>query len=167
MIFKDTGKDNLKERSGHQIRGRAICAGLSLFIVILLSWPIGVWAQERISITSSMANVRSGPGTNHDVLWQIEKYHPIIIVTKQGNWYQFKDFEDDFGWVHESLVGKVPSVISIKNSCNVRSGPGTNHKVVFTVEKGVPFKVLGKKDKWVHIEHSDGDQGWIFESLVW
>jgi len=35
------------------------------------------------------------------------------------------------------------------------------------VEKGIPFKVLGHKDNWLHVEHADGDQGWIHASLVW
>ncbi|MEA1968433.1 MAG: SH3 domain-containing protein, partial [Thermodesulfobacteriota bacterium] len=39
--------------------------------------------------------------------------------------------------------------------------------VVFSVEKGVPFKVLQKKGNWMKIEHSDGDVGWIYKTLVW
>jgi SH3-like domain-containing protein len=36
-----------------------------------------------------------------------------------------------------------------------------------TVEDGVPFRILRKKGRWIHIEHADGDRGWIHDSLVW
>jgi SH3-like domain-containing protein len=69
--------------------------------------------------------------------------------------------------VHESLVGKIPAVVTAGETCNIRSGPGTNFSILFSVEKGVPFKVLERKGAWIHIEHADGDKGWIHKSLVW
>lgn len=50
---------------------------------------------------------------------------------------------------------------------NIRSGPGTSHNILFTVEKGIPFKVLKSEGSWIYIEHSDGDKGWIHKALVW
>jgi SH3-like domain-containing protein len=138
-----------------------------LLLAALVSAPGLAVAGERIAVTSSVANVRSGPGNNYDVMWQIEKYHPLEVVEKQGGWYRFKDFEGDLGWIHRSLVGSVRSVITVKGGCNVRSGPGTDHPVVFTVEKGVPFKVIETREKWIRIEHADRDTGWIHSALVW
>ncbi len=143
--------------------------GFACFVFMLTIFLISTsaYAGQRLSITSRLANIRSGPGSNYEVLWQVEKYYPVIIINKKGNWYHFKDFENDTGWVHKSLVGKVRSVISIKNKCNVRSGPGSKYNIVFTVEKGVPFKFLGKKGNWLKVEYMDGDRGWIYKSLVW
>ena len=114
-----------------------------------------------------MANIRSGPGTKHEILWKAEKYYPVEVLKTSGRWYQFRDFEGDQGWIHNSLVKKIPTVIAIKDNCNVRSGPGTSHTVLFTIEKGIPFKVLKREGNWIHIEHADGDRGWIHKSLVW
>jgi len=122
---------------------------------------------ERLTVESDIANIRSGPGTKHDIIWNVEKYHPLFILEKSGNWYRFRDFEGDEGWIHNSLLGKTPAVITIKDTCNIRSGPGTNNAIVFTVEKGIPFKNLTKQGKWIQLEHADGDQGWIHQSLVW
>ena len=122
---------------------------------------------ERLTVNSAIANIRSGPGTKYDILWNVEKNHPLFILEKSGNWYRFRDFEGDEGWIHKSLLEKIPAVITIKDKCNVRSGPGTNNDILFTVEKGIPFKVLKKQGNWIQIEHSDGDQGWIHKSLVW
>jgi SH3-like domain-containing protein len=79
----------------------------------------------------------------------------------------FQDFEGDRGWIHDSLLDDVKAVVVKNNKCNVRSGPGTDKTIRFTVDKGVPFKVLEKKGKWIHVMHADGDQGWIHQSLVW
>ena len=56
-------------------------------------------------------------------------------------------------------------VITKKDLCNIRSKPGTKEKILFTVEKGIPFKVLKRKDRWLNVEH--WDKGWIHDSLVW
>lgn len=137
-----------------------------LTILMILMGVSTAWA-DRMTIDVSTANIRSGPGTNYDVLWQVERYHPIEVIQKSGNWYYFQDYEGDKGWVFDNLVKPFGSVIVIKNKCNVRSGPGTDHDVVFTVERGVPFKELERKGNWINIRHADGDTGWIHKMLVW
>ena len=140
---------------------------LFALISIVLSAPQDIFAQQRMTITGKIANLRSGPGTNHDILWQIEQFHPFIVIEKKGNWYHIRDFENDTAWVHESLVGNIESVITITGKCNIRSGPSTKNPIVFTTETGVPFKVLKKQGNWLNIEHADGDVGWIHNTLVW
>jgi uncharacterized protein YgiM (DUF1202 family) len=136
---------------------------LTIFLVLSSS----VALAERLAVSSKTANIRSGPGTNYDILWKVEKYHPILILKKKGVWYHFRDFEADEGWIHKSLVNKTPTVITKAETSNVRSGPGTKNKILFSVDKGIPFKVLTKKGKWLRIQHADGDKGWIHNSLVW
>ena len=124
-------------------------------------------AGERLAVAVNVANVRSGPSTKYDILWKFSKYYPIRIIKKAGSWYRFVDFEGDKGWMHKSLVRMIPTVITIKEKCNIRSGPSTKIKIVFTAEKGVAFKVIKRKGGWIHVRHADGDQGWIYRSLVW
>ncbi len=122
---------------------------------------------ERLTVAVDVANIRGGPGTKYDILWKIGKYHPLNILKKSGSWYHFSDFEGDEGWIHRSLIQKIPAVITRNNKCNIRSGPGTGFKILFAVDKGIPFKILKRKGNWIRIEHSDGDKGWIHKSLVW
>jgi len=142
---------------------KAMLAVIAVSLVI----PGLVFAQERLSVTASIANMRSGPGTKYDVLWQVEQYHPVRIIEKRGNWYKIKDFENDVAWLHKSLLGKIKSVITIKDKCNIRTKSNTKSQVLFTVEKGVPFKVLAREGNWIKVEHADGDVGWIYKTLVW
>jgi len=139
----------------------------SIIILLLIIVFAGVANAERLAVSAPVANIRSGPGTSHNVLWKVEQYFPVFVIEKSGEWYRFEDFEGDKGWVHRSLVGNIPAVITKSDTSNIRSGPGTSHPVLFTVEKGIPFKVLEREDDWIHIEHADGDKGWIHKSLVW
>jgi SH3-like domain-containing protein len=138
-----------------------------VIILLLIIVFAGVANAERLAVSAPVANIRSGPGTDQNILWKVEQYFPVLVIEKSGEWYRFEDFEGDKGWVHQSLVGKIPAVITRNDASNIRSGPGTNHPVLFSVEKGIPFKVLKRKDKWIQIEHADGDKGWIHKSLVW
>jgi SH3-like domain-containing protein len=139
----------------------------SIITFLLIMLLAGIASAERLAVSAPVANIRSGPGTSHTVLWKVEKYFPLRIIEKSGEWYHFEDFEGDKGWVHQSLVSKISAVITKKDACNIRSGPGTGNKIIFTVEKGIPFKVLKREGSWIHIEHADGDKGWIHKSLIW
>jgi len=139
-----------------------------LFAVVAMMVVAGPgMAAERLAVKASIANLRSGPGSKYEVLWQVEKYHPLLIIEKKKSWYKIKDFEGDMAWIHNSLLGKINGVITIKAKCNVRSKPDKTGKILFTVERGVPFKVLKRNGNWIRIEHADGEIGWIYNSLVW
>ena len=140
---------------------------LALLLSFILVFSGSVALAQRLAIKSNVANIRSGPGKKYDILWQVEKFHPIQVIEKNGKWYRFRDFEGDEGWIHVSLVGEIPAVSTKSERNNVRSGPGTGYKIRFTVEKGIPFRVLQRKGKWVYVRHADGDKGWIHSSLLW
>ena len=55
-----------------------------------------------------------------------------------------------------------------KNGVNVRLGPGTNHGVFATLNKGHELIEFGRDGEWVHvgIAQTDGKDGWIHGSLV-
>ena len=140
---------------------------LGAALALLLLAGAGAQAAERMAVKVNIANVRSGPGAGYQLLWQVEKYHPLLIEEKRGGWYRFKDFEGDQGWIADTLLDHTPTVIVRVDRCNVRTGPGTDYSIAFTVDRGIPFKVLQKKGGWLEIEHADGDKGWIFSKLVW
>ena len=86
----------------------------ALVIASLIIFCSSVALAERLAVSVPVANIRSGPGTLYDVLWNAEKYYPIFVLKKSGPWYHFRDFEGDEGWVHKSLVRKIASIITIK-----------------------------------------------------
>ncbi len=138
-----------------------------ILITCLIITAPSLALADYISVKVPVANIRSGPSETSDLLWKVEAYHPLLVLENKNNWYHFRDFEGDEGWIYGTLVNKEPSVITIKDDCNVRSGPGTNSDILFTTGVGIPFKILKKKGQWLYVLHTDGDRGWIHQSLVW
>ena len=138
-----------------------------LFALSVLVLWVGTASGKRLSVAFHKANVRSGPGTNHEILWAAGKYYPVDIIKQSGSWYQIRDFEGDAGWIHRSLLKKIPAVIVGGTIVNVREGPGTDFRVLFQAEKGVSFKLLKRQKKWLKVQHEDGEVGWVHKSLVW
>ncbi len=123
---------------------------------------------ERISVSVNSAVVRSGPDAKYEIAWEkLDKNYPLLVLEKKGSWFYVRDYENDVGWIHKSYINKTESVITKKDACNIRSGPGQKNPIVFIVDNGVPFKVLKRKGKWLNIQHSDGDKGWVHKGLIW
>ncbi len=155
--------------SGRQIPG--ILGGEPLKRFLLISGFLLLFVTpalaERLSVSVNEANVRSGPGFEYGIIWKADRYYPLNIIKKTGEWCQFRDFEGDEGWIHRSIISNTSSVITVRENCNIRSAPSMEATVLFRVESGIPFKVLKREKDWIQIEHADGDGGWIHQSLVW
>jgi SH3-like domain-containing protein len=139
---------------------------IALIVLALVLWG-GEVSAERSAVSANKTNVRSGPGTNHEILWSVPKYYPVDIVKISGSWRKIRDFEGDEGWIHSSLLRKIPSVIVKVPLANIREKPGTNSRISLQAEKGVSFKRLRQQGKWLKVQHVDGEVGWIHKSLVW
>jgi SH3-like domain-containing protein len=140
---------------------------IRLSLLLLISFSTAAEAAERMAVSAKEASIRSGPGPTYDILWKVEKYHPIEVLEISGVWLHFKDYEGDSGWIHKTLVDKTLSVITKQNGCQLRAGPGSEHPVLIKIDKGIPFKVLKHEGRWFQLEHADGDKGWLHDSLVW
>lgn len=116
--------------------------------------------------------MRSGPGKQYSIVWELGKGFPVKILQRKNSWVQISDFEKDKGWIHSSLLSDSPHVIVKvnKNSSrkiNIRSGPSTRYEVVGKAYYGVVFHVLEKKSGWAKVEHHTGVKGWIKLTLLW
>ncbi len=143
---------------------------IGTFVFFLLHQ--GAALAEMVSIADEDINMRSGPGTQHEVLWKIGSGFPVEITKKEGDWLQVKDFEESTGWVKKDMTQKTPHMIVKANKgtskqINVRSEASAKGKVVAKANYGVVFKTLEKKSGWVKVEHSQGVTGWVESSLLW
>ncbi len=126
------------------------------------------FAADYLSITTDNANVRTGPGTNYPASMELFEGYPLKIDKKEGEWYKITDFENDSGWVHESIVRKDDTVIvNAGSSVNMRSGPSTKDSIIADVERGVVLTRISEEGKWTKVQHSSGTTGWIYSSLLW
>lgn len=124
-------------------------------------------AQSMVSVKGNTLNMRSGPGTQHDVLWELKKGYPMEVVRRQGQWLQVKDFEGDSGWVARSLTSRTPHHIVKRTTANVRSGPGTQYRIVGKASYGEVVRTQEKRGRWVKVERQGAPSGWISKGLLW
>ncbi len=142
-------------------------ATVTLFLCIQ-----GTALAEMVSIAGEDINMRSGPGTQNEVVWKVGSGFPLEILKRSGEWLQVQDFEGSTGWVHKKVTQKAPHMIvkankGTDNKINVRSEPTTKSKIVAKANYGVVFKTLDKKNGWVKVEHGQGVTGWVEGSLLW
>ncbi len=121
----------------------------------------------RIVTVKKKANVRKGAGVNHPIHFTAFQYYPLEVLEEKGKWLKVRDYEGDVGWVARIVVSATPGIVVKTKKANVRTGPSTKVPIAFIAERGVAMKVLAKKEKWLQVEHADGEKGWIFNTLVW
>lgn len=144
------------------------CIFLLLIFVISTT---SVYA-EMLSIKGDGVNLRTGPGKKYSVKWEYGSGFPVEIIERNGDWLKVKDFEDDTGWLHKSVLINTPQAIvkANKNSeekINIRQGPGSDNKIVGKAHYGVVFKILGHQSGWVEVSHESGVTGWVSSHLLW
>jgi len=55
----------------------------------------------------------------------------------------------------------LPATQVVRDSVNLRKGPGTNYKIVGNVKKGTSLKILEVNGGWLHVQLEDGSTGWV------
>ena len=141
---------------------------LSLLALLLLLLAAGAaQARQMVSIDRPEVNMRAGAGTQHATLWTLSAGYPLLVVGRQGQWYKVRDFENDEGWVYRPLTANKPHHVVKSRVANLRSGPGTNTRVVGRLEYGEVLRTLERRGNWVRVRVSGGQTGWIAGSLLW
>jgi SH3-like domain-containing protein len=137
-------------------------------VVVLSLIALPLVAAEYVSVTNDNVNVRTGPGTDHQIAMELFAGYPLEVTGKQGDWLKIVDFEKDAGWIHNSLVESGSTVIvNATTSANMRAEPSTTSPVIATVERGVVMSRLESQGEWLKLSHSSGLTGWIHKSLLW
>jgi uncharacterized coiled-coil protein SlyX len=66
--------------------------------------------------------------------------------------------------------GEVPFALPLRlqttGRANVREGPGSGYKVLFTLETGVPIVAYSYVEQWVRIKDDSDRSGWIHQTLI-
>lgn len=125
---------------------------------------------QAICVKASLANLRKGPGTNYQKMWEVFKYMPFRKLRQKGNWLHVKDVDGDVHWIHKKLVTGSYKCAAVKvEKANFRSGPGTSHPQVSwsPMVKYFSMKVIRFKGEWVEVMDARGDMAWVHRSLVW
>ncbi|MEJ2183882.1 MAG: SH3 domain-containing protein [Nitrospirota bacterium] len=127
-------------------------------------------SASALCVKAPEANLRQGPSTSYEKLWEVFKYMPFKQLDKRGLWYRVQDVDGDIYWIYAALVTHDYRCAVVKEEkANIRTGPGTNHEQTASSPalKYYSFKVLKVDGQWVHVEDEYGDRGWIYRPLLW
>ena len=125
---------------------------------------------NALCVSAQKANLRSGPGINYEIVWEVYKYMPFskVGVSLSGDWYAVKDVDGDINWIHrELLTDKYKCAVVKTDKVNIRTGPGTNYSKVGVAEKYSSFRVIDNKGVWIKIKDERNSTGWIHRNYLW
>lgn len=147
---------------------RARWAFQSMLIAVTLIGGTAAFslAAEYVSVNKDAVNLRSGPGTNTEIVYELPLNYPLKVLEKQGDWYKVEDYEQDKGWIYRSLVSTTPYVIVKVPVCNIRSAPSLDSDKLGTLSKDVILKKVQQQGSWIQVSHPEVD-GWVYSTLVW
>ncbi|MFU8819425.1 MAG: SH3 domain-containing protein [Desulfurivibrio sp.] len=141
--------------------------GLLVTAALLIGTEAAAQAIEMVSVDRPKINMRSGPGTNHSILWELGRGYPLMVIGRQDKWLRVRDFENDEGWVYQPLVGRKAHLVVKAKIVNIRSGPGTRYRVVGQAKYGVVLRTQERRSGWVKVRHENGLAGWVARDLLW
>ncbi|MEW5919850.1 MAG: N-acetylmuramoyl-L-alanine amidase [Bacillota bacterium] len=139
-----------------------------------------------VTVTGDLVNIRSGPGVDYSRLTQVAAGTRLSVLAEDGDWLQVEIPQGGKGWIAGWLVefqGGIPSgetvlrdfavpsgvtrsALIMKESVNVRSGPGVDYGIVARLTLGQQLVVLGERDNWFEVRLPDGGSGWLAGWLV-
>jgi len=63
---------------------------------------------------------------------------------------------------------KLPRFVSLKSErVNVRRGPSSEHAIAWVFNrKGLPLEIIAEFEHWRRVRDSDGEEGWVYQSLL-
>lgn len=64
------------------------------------------------------------------------------------------------------LAGASKTILLVKDKANIRSGPATSYKMLWSAPKYTPLEVLCKYESWYVVRDYEGYVGWVYEPLV-
>jgi SH3-like domain-containing protein len=155
----DLGK---KSTMAHLLHG-----ALPLLSALLLLTGSQALAQQMVSVSGMEVNMRSGPGTQHPADWRLDRGYPLKVIGSQGSWLKVIDFENDKGWIHQSLTSHRPYHVVKVKIANMRSEPTTSGRVIARLAYGEALKTLKRSGGWIKLQGKNGLSGWVAQRLLW
>ncbi len=136
-------------------------------------------------------NVRSGPGTDRDLIGSLTRGTKVYVTAFADNWCWAKLPDGSWGWIAEWLLqfsadrgrqlaeeagqaprsssssgsGVPPAWVSAEGNVNVRSGPGTHYDSRGQIGRGTKVYIVGEERGWLKCR-TPGGYGWIRADLL-
>ena len=120
-----------------------------------------------VSVKTSEANVRRGPGLTHRIDWVFKrKDMPVEITAEYEHWRRIRDRDGAGGWVHYSLLSGVRTVIVDEDLLDLRARPDETAPIKARLELGVIAHLEECNPDWCRLS-AGGYRGWAHKTNLW
>ena len=127
----------------------------------------GLPVPRFASLRSDDVNVRSGPGTRYPVEWVFQRKNmPVEVVAEFATWRKLRDWQGTSGWVHQSMLGGIRTVVVAGKQVSLLRTPETDSAPLAKVETSVLGELLSCKDSWCRVRVNDF-KGWVPRRDIW
>ena len=133
--------------------------------------------DKCVAVSDDYVNIRSGEGTDSDVVGIIQNNGIATVVKKGKEWTQVASgdctgyirndlllYGDEAGAYAESNCEKTATVTT--ETLNVRTEADVNSDCITQVGSGESFSILSQDDKWVQIALDDQTSGYVSADYV-
>ena len=120
-----------------------------LFIIGITNKVFGMQNYYKLDfvtglVTASTLNVRSGPGTNYNVIATVNKNEYVRVFAGIGNWYIIQTPTDYVGAVSSKYIKEIyPNTVNSNNSVNTNSD--SSNVVSLTKDEQEVFDLINQQ----------------------
>ena len=129
----------------------------------------GLKIPRIVSLKNSLTYIRSGPGKEFPVKFEIkQKGYPLKVVAEFNNWRKVITFSEISGWVHTQLLSSVRTGLISKTTFLKKTPSNSSNSLA----KLLPNLLVGIKkcnEKWCKIEIVKKKifVGWVQKVTIW
>ena len=136
-----------------------------IFLILLFSST--VYASDIfLSLKKNKVNVRYGPSFNSPVKFIYKKINlPIKLIDKKENWRRIIDLKNNSGWIHQSQLKKVNSIIPLEDKVLFKKASNFS-KPMALIKKGRVLIIQKCEINWCKIKSKEF-KGWVKTDNVW
>ena len=139
-----------------------------IFIIFLmLLFSSTVYASDIfLSLKKNKVNVRYGPSFDSPVKFIYKKINlPIKLIDKKENWRRIIDLKNNSGWIHQSQLKKVNSIIPLEDKVLFKKASDFS-KPIALIRQGRILIIQKCEINWCKIK-SKKFKGWVKTDNVW
>ena len=128
----------------------------------------GFEIPRYVSLKSNDANIRVGPSKNYPIIIKyITKNYPLMIVEEYKEWRRVKDFKNNVGWIHKSLLsGTRTGLITSIDEKDIKVFNTLDGRIIGTIGHGNIIYLEKCKIDWCFVS-IDTFKGWINKKNIW
>ncbi len=166
--MQDSKKNNSNSNSGNSknnLIGLAIFVGMFILIVIVIAIFTRSILPSSGNTASSMLVADSNLGIHTDTTTK-----PVTVKTEKDNSSQKdnydNEYDNDFDSESDDSNNMQGTVMTVKSSVNVRSGPGSSYKQIGELATGREVTVYENINGWYRISFNGSTDAYVYSGYI-